>query len=78
MKKLKKAFATFLTREREYDIGGVTYLVSSQFEPAETGTSIRSRLEGILTNDLIDLANLLPADTIAAEYVCSAAEKEVS
>ena len=51
----------------EYKIGDVTYFVSAEFE--------RSSQRTVVSN-LIPLTPGQASDTIAAEYVCSAAGKE--
>ena len=50
----------------EYKIGDVTYFVSAEFE----------RVQRTVVSNLIPLTPGQASDTIAAEYVCSAAGKE--
>ena len=52
----------------------MTYLVGVKFE--ETGQSIRTRFAHLFASDMTNLTNLLPGDTMAEEYVHSAAGKE--
>ena len=60
--------------ESRYKINNMTYLVGVKFE--ETGQSIRTRFAHLFASEMAGLANLLPDDTMVAEYVHSAAGKE--
>ena len=55
----------------EYKIGDVTYFVSAEFE-----RSSQTNLQRTVVSNLIPLTPGQASDTIAAEYVCSAAGKE--
>ena len=64
----------FSSGESRYKINNMTYLVGVKFE--ETGQSIRTRFAHLFASDMTNLTNLLPGDTMAEEYVHSAAGKE--
>lgn len=59
----------------EYKIGDVTYFVSAEFERSSQ-TNLRDRVQRTVVSNLIPLTPGQASDTIAAEYVCSAAGKE--
>lgn len=59
----------------EYKIGDVTYFVSAEFERSSQ-TNLRDRVQRTVVSDLIPLTPGQASDTMAAEYVCSAAGKE--
>ena len=52
----------------------MTYISETEFE--EKGHSLRFCFERLITSDMTDLTNLLSDDTMAEEYVHSAAGKE--
>ena len=54
----------------------VTFTVFSEFEPMKSENTIKSRFEKSITSDFTDLADEIFEDTMAEEYVCSAAGKE--
>lgn len=56
----------------EYKIGDVTYFVSAEFERSSQ-TNLRDRVQRTVVSNLIPLTPGQASDTIAAEYVCSAA-----
>ena len=64
--------------EREYKIGGVTYIVTSHFaKPTDTEKlTITDRMKSFVGGDFADLTADMDTDTIDGEYVCSAAGKE--
>lgn len=66
------------TKENEYVINGVKYIVGSSFRTAKTESnpSITDRFKRIITGDFVDLTNETPPSKIAVEYVCSTAGKE--
>ena len=59
-----------------YKIGNVTFTVFSEFEPMKSENTIKSRFEKSITSDFTDLTGEIFEDTMAEEYVCSAAGKE--
>ena len=71
----------FGSRDHEYVINGVKYIVGSKFqkvnlkEPAEN-ILLSSRIEKYITNDFADLTADISTNKISNEYVCSAAGKE--
>ena len=62
--------------DRQYKIGGVTYTVSSKFEPINSENKINDRIKRTIISDFIPLTLLESQDKIADEYVCSTAGKE--
>ncbi len=62
--------------DREYHINGICYVVSSHFSPHKTQTTIKQRVEQILSEGLTPLTDASPPTTMESEYVCSAARKE--
>jgi len=64
--------------EREYKIGDVTYIVKSHFaKPTdEEKLTITDRMKRFVGGDFADLTDEPDADTMNAEYGCSAAGKE--
>ncbi len=66
----------FTTKVGCYEIGGIRYIAESHFLPPATPSTIKTRLKKIITGDLVDLPAAPLSDTMAAEYVCSAAGKE--
>ena len=71
-------YTGFFEGELRYKIGRTTYIVESRFLPfPDPGQeSIRDRVENLLNSNLTDLTIFEQPDTIEAEDVCSAAEKE--
>lgn len=59
----------------ECKIGDVTYFVSAEFE-GSSQTNLRDRVQRTVVSNLIPLTPGRVSDTMAAEYVCSAAGKE--
>jgi len=62
--------------ERNYKINGVIYTVASRFESLQSENTIKSRFSRTITNDFIDLTDVLKKYKMVDEYVCSAAWKE--
>ena len=62
--------------DRHYQIGDVTYTVSSHFEPINSENKINDRLKRTIISDFVPLTLLESQDKIADEYVCSAAGEE--
>ncbi|MBE6534031.1 MAG: hypothetical protein E7678_03565 [Ruminococcaceae bacterium] len=59
--------------ESTYQVGGTTYIVSSQFaEPNQNSHTLRSRFERIIKNNSADLCNEAKDDIIQTEYVSTA------
>lgn len=66
----------------EYVVNGVRYIAESRFEPVafnhmEENCRLDQRLKKYLTASLTDLPLPDEGDMMEAEYVCSAAGKEV-
>ncbi len=62
--------------DRQYKIGGVTYTVSSHFEPTNSENKINDRIKRTIVSDFAPLTLLESTDKMAVEYVCSAAGRE--
>ncbi len=62
--------------DRQYKIGGVTYTVSSHFEPTNSENKINDRIKRTIVSDFAPLTLLELTDKMADEYVCSAAGRE--
>ena len=59
--------------ESTYQVNGVTYLVSSEFESQkENAQSLRSRFERLIKTNSADLTTTTEDDIITAEYVSAA------
>lgn len=69
-KKNKSSWVMNMPNESAYQVNGVTYIVSSQFEPRrEESHTLRSRLERLIKNNSADLSTEKDGDIITAEYV---------
>ena len=72
-KKNKNAWVMSMPNESTYQVNGVTYIVSSQFEPrSDDSHTLRSRLERLVKNNSADLSTEKDGDIITAEYVSAA------
>ena len=72
-KKNKNSWVMGMANESTYQVNGVTYIVSSQFEPrSEEAHTLRSRLERLVKNNSADLYEETKGDIITAEYVSAA------
>ena len=72
-KKNKNAWVMSMPNESTYQVNGVTYIVSSQFETrSEDSHTLRSRLERLIKNNSADLSTEKDGDIITAEYVSAA------
>ena len=72
-KKNKNAWVMSMPNESTYQVNGVTYIVSSQFEMrSEDSHTLRSRLERLIKNNSADLSTETQGDIITAEYVSAA------
>ena len=72
-KKNKNAWVMSMPNESTYQVNGVTYIVSSQFEPrSDDSHTLRSRLERLIKNNSADLSEETKGDIITAEYVSAA------
>ena len=72
-KKNQNAWVMSMPNESTYQVNGVTYIVSSQFEPrGEESHTLRSRLERLIKNNSADLSEETKGDIITAEYVSAA------
>ena len=72
-KKNQNAWVMSMPNESTYQVNGVTYIVSSQFEPrSEEAHTLRSRLERLIKNNSADLSEETKGDIITAEYVSAA------
>ena len=69
--KIKNLIVGIGCGERQYKINNVTYTVSSRFEPFESKSNIKDRLERTIVSDLVSLTILPQEDKMADEYVCS-------
>ena len=72
-KKKKNSWVMSMANESTYQVNGVTYIVSSQFEPrSDDSRTLRSRLERLIKNNSADLSTETQGDIITAEYVSAA------
>ena len=72
-KKNKNAWVMSMPNESTYQVNGVTYIVSSQFETrSDDSHTLRSRLERLIKNNSADLSEETKGDIITAEYVSAA------
>ena len=72
-KKNKNSWVMGMPNESTYQVNGVTYIVSSQFEArSEDSHTLRSRLERLIKNNSADLSEETKGDIITAEYVSAA------
>ena len=72
-KKKKNSWVMSMANESTYQVNGVTYIVSSQFETrSEDSHTLRSRLERLIKNNSADLSEETKGDIITAEYVSAA------
>ena len=72
-KKNKNSWVMGMPNESTYQVNGVTYIVSSQFEPRSGDShTLRSRLERLIKNNSADLSTETQGDIITAEYVSAA------
>ena len=72
-KKNKNSWVMGMPNESTYQVNGVTYIVSSQFEPrSDDSHTLRSRLERPIKNNSADLSEETKGDIITAEYVSAA------
>ena len=69
-KKNKNSWVMSMANESTYQVNGVTYIVSSQFETrSEDAHTLRSRFERLIKNNSADLSTETQGDIITAEYV---------
>ena len=75
---MKRVFLAEKLGEQEYKVNGVRYVVGSCFQSSKVPTShtIRDRFKRIVSGSSVPLSIESTDDTMAAEYVCSAAGKE--
>ena len=75
---MKRVFLAEKLGEQEYKVNGVRYVVGSCFQSSKVPTShtIRDRIKRIVSGSSVPLSIESTDDTMAAEYVCSAAGKE--
>ena len=75
---MKHIFLAERFGEQEYMVNGVRYIVGSSFQSSKvpTSTTIQDRFKRIVSGDTVPLPVESTDDTMAAEYVCSAAGKE--
>ena len=72
-KKNKNSWVMGMPNESTYQVNGVTYIVSSQFETrSEDSHTLRSRFERLIINNTADLSTETQGDIITAEYVSAA------
>ena len=75
---MKRYYLADKLDEQEYMVNGVRYIVGSCFQSSKTPTSatIQDRFKRIVSGNSVPLSVESTDDTMAAEYVCSAAGKE--
>ena len=72
-KKKQNNWIMSMPNESTYQVNGVTYIVSSQFETRSEDThTLRSRFERLIKNNSADLSTEKDGDIITAEYVSAA------
>ena len=72
-KKNKNSWVMSMPNESTYQVNGVTYIISSQFEKwSGDSHTLRSRLERLIKNNSADLSTETQGDIITAEYVSAA------
>ena len=75
---MKHIFLAERFGEQEYTVNGVRYIVGSSFQSSKvpSSTTIHDRFKRIVSGDTVPLSLESTGDTMATEYVCSAAGKE--
>ena len=75
---MKRYYLAEKLGEQEYTVNGVRYVVGSCFQSSKVPTSptIQDRFKRIVSGSSVPLSVESTDDTMAAEYVCSAAGKE--
>ena len=75
---MKHIFLAERFGDQEYTVNGVRYVIASSFQSNKvpTSTTIHDRFKRIVSGDTVPLSLESTDDTMAAEYVCSAAGKE--
>ena len=75
---MKRIFLAERFGEQEYTVNGVCYIVGSSFQSSKVPSSntIQDRFKRIVSGNSVPLSVERTDDTMAAEYVCSAAGKE--
>ena len=72
-KKKQNNWIMSMPNESTYQVNGVAYIVSSQFETrSEDAHTLRSRFERLIKNNSADLSEETKGDIITAEYVSAA------
>ena len=72
-KKNKNAWVMSMPNKSTYQVNGVRYIVSSQFDTrSEAAHTLRSRFERLIKNNFADLSEETKGDIITAEYVSAA------
>ena len=73
-----RIFVGLGSREREYTINGVKYIVSSAFQKPnhKEDTTVMNRFKRLTVNEPIPLQEEKSSDTMDEEYVCSTVGKE--
>ena len=72
-KKKQNNWIMSMPNESTYQVNGVAYIVSSQFETrSEDSHTLRSRFERLIKNNSADLSTETQGDIITAEYVSAA------
>lgn len=73
-----RIFVGLGSREREYTINGVKYIVSSAFQKPnhKEDTTVMNRFKRLTVNEPIPLQIEKSSDTMDEEYVCSTVGKE--
>ena len=73
-----RIFVGLGSKEREYTVNGVKYIVSSAFQKPDfkEDTTIMNRFKRLTVNEPIPLQEEESSDTMDEEYVCSTVGKE--
>ena len=75
---MKRYYLAEKLDEQEYTVNGVRYVVGSCFQSSKvpTNTTIHDRFKRIVSGNSVPLSVERTDDTMAVEYVCSAAGQE--
>ena len=63
--------------EKEIEIDGIKYYVSSRYSADRNGDTIKNKIEKYLGSDFTHLSPTINNDRINNEYICLTAGKEV-
>ncbi|MBP9988155.1 MAG: hypothetical protein KBT46_01515 [Ruminococcus sp.] len=73
---MDKYFVGLGSKQNDYIINGVRYIVASKFMPFENSVTLTDKVEKYLDSDFADLTDLPTIDKLTDDYVCSTVRKE--